>query len=321
MSVVQSALPSPIPVVTIGGYLGAGKTTLVNHLLRQANGRRLAVLVNEFGSLPIDADLIEAQDENMISISGGCVCCSYGNDMVAALEDMAAMAPRPDLVLLEASGVALPGAVRDLIGLLADYRHQGVTVLADAETVRKRAQDTYMGDTILRQLADADLLVLNKADLVAEPALASLRDWLQTSAPAAAIITTSHAMVPLDVIGGLAAGAPKVGHHHHHVEDSFETESFTLEAPADPEGLASALASPAYALVRAKGFVRDGAGTLIEVQTVGRRWDVRPARTKVTPGVVCIGLKGQCDMAGVAALFTRLAEPHPSQPVLSGSAP
>ena len=72
-----------VPVTLIGGYLGAGKTTLVNHLLRNADGRRLAVLVNEFGELPIDADLIEARDGNLISISGGCICCSFGSDLLA----------------------------------------------------------------------------------------------------------------------------------------------------------------------------------------------------------------------------------------------
>ena len=78
----------PLPVTVIGGYLGAGKTTLVNSLLRQANGQRLAVLVNEFGELPIDADLIEGQDENVINIAGGCICCSYGSDLIMALQDL-----------------------------------------------------------------------------------------------------------------------------------------------------------------------------------------------------------------------------------------
>ena len=77
---------TPLPVTVIGGYLGAGKTTLVNRLLRQADGLRVAVLVNEFGKLPIDADLIESRDENVINIAGGCVCCSYGSDLIVAGE-------------------------------------------------------------------------------------------------------------------------------------------------------------------------------------------------------------------------------------------
>ena len=157
-----------LPVTIIGGYLGAGKTTLVNHLLRNADGKRLAVLVNEFGELPIDEDLIEAQDDTMISIAGGCVCCSYGNDLTLAMMDLAKLQPRPDHVLLEASGVALPGAIAASISLLQGFQIDGVVVLADAETIRQQAEDTYVGDTIERQLHDADLVVLSKADLVDE---------------------------------------------------------------------------------------------------------------------------------------------------------
>ena len=129
----------PIPVTVIGGYLGSGKTTLVNHLLRTAAGRRIAVLVNEFGALPIDADLIEARDDTMIKLSGGCVCCSYGSDMMAALMDIQQLRPAPDHVLLEASGVALPGAVAQSVELLSGCRLDSTVVLADAETVEERA--------------------------------------------------------------------------------------------------------------------------------------------------------------------------------------
>ena len=138
----------PLQVTVVGGYLGAGKTTLVNHLLRNADGLRLAVLVNEFGELPIDADLIEAEDDKIISIAGGCVCCSYGNDLMLALMDLAKMKPRPDHVLLESSGVAIPGSIAASIGLLADFSADGVVILADAETIRKNAADRYVGDTV-----------------------------------------------------------------------------------------------------------------------------------------------------------------------------
>ena len=94
MSASAAEANEVLPVTVIGGYLGAGKTTLVNHLLRNADGLRIAVLVNEFGTLPIDADLIEAQDDNVIAIAGGCVCCSYGNDLVMAMIELARMEPR-----------------------------------------------------------------------------------------------------------------------------------------------------------------------------------------------------------------------------------
>ena len=136
----SDAINAKLPVTIIGGYLGAGKTTLVNHLLRHADGVRLAVLVNEFGALPIDSDLIESQDDNIISIAGGCVCCSYGNDLIVSMVDLARMQPRPEHVLIESSGVALPGAIAATVDLLADYRFDGIATLVDAETAKERNQ-------------------------------------------------------------------------------------------------------------------------------------------------------------------------------------
>ena len=160
--------PSPIPATVIGGYLGAGKTTLVNHLLRTANGLRLAVLVNEFGALPIDDDLIIAREDNLISLAGGCVC-SFGSDLMAALMDLSQISPPPERVLIEASGVAMPGAIAASVDLLTAYAVDGVLVLADSETVRTRADDLFMGDTIRRQLGEADLILLSKCDVPAAP--------------------------------------------------------------------------------------------------------------------------------------------------------
>jgi G3E family GTPase len=107
-----------IPVTIVGGYLGAGKTTLVNHLLRHSQGRRIAVLVNDFGELAIDAELIEARDGDMLQLAGGCVCCSFGSDLLAALLRLRDMQPAPRHILIETSGVALPGAVARTLTLV-----------------------------------------------------------------------------------------------------------------------------------------------------------------------------------------------------------
>ena len=92
-----------LPVVIIGGYLGAGKTTLINHVLRNAGGRRVAVLVNDFGEINIDADLIEGATAGVLSLSGGCLCCSFGDDLVGTLQALAQGDGRPDVVLIELS--------------------------------------------------------------------------------------------------------------------------------------------------------------------------------------------------------------------------
>ncbi|MCW5737923.1 MAG: GTP-binding protein, partial [Enhydrobacter sp.] len=107
-----------LPVTLIGGYLGAGKTTLVNGLLRAADGRKLCVLVNDFGSVPIDRDLIVAAGGDTLELSGGCVCCEYGSDLIATLADLPARQPQAERVLLETSGVALPDQVAAALSLL-----------------------------------------------------------------------------------------------------------------------------------------------------------------------------------------------------------
>ena len=117
----STGVPLTLPVTVIGGYLGAGKTTLINHLLRTASGMRLAVLVKEFGALSIDEDLIEAEQDDIISIAGGCICCSFGDDLSAALMDICAFKPPPDHILIEASGVAIPAAIDTSLTVLPGF--------------------------------------------------------------------------------------------------------------------------------------------------------------------------------------------------------
>ena len=195
---------APLPVTVVGGYLGAGKTTLVNSLLRQADGRRLAIMVNEFGALPIDASLVEAADDRIVSLTGGCVCCSYGEDLVSSLVMLAALEPRPDHVLLEASGVAFPGAIAGTVGLLQDFALDGAVVLADAETVRDRTGDRYLGSTVRRQLAEADLILLNKCDLAGDAA--AVEAWLGETAPGARVVRTVRSGAPIDIVLGAWTG-------------------------------------------------------------------------------------------------------------------
>jgi len=194
----------PLSTIVLGGYLGAGKTTLLNHLLRHAQGRRIAVMVNDFGDIGIDADLIESTDGEVMNLSGGCICCSVGSDLVAALMTLPQRVPPPDLVLIETSGVALPGSVARGARLAPGIEIDAVVVLVDAETLRIRANDRHVGDTVMQQLAEADLLVLNKIDLVDKPALDATRHWLAGIAPHARLIESVEAGLPAELILGLA---------------------------------------------------------------------------------------------------------------------
>ena len=295
-------MSTDLPVTVIGGYLGSGKTTLVNHLLRHADGCRLAVMVNDFGTLPIDADLIEAEDETIKAITGGCLCCSFGNDLAGALADLKALPNPIDHILIEASGVALPGAIASSIELLQGFQHNGVAVLCDVETVQKRARDKYMGDTIQRQLDDADLLLLNKVDLVSDAFLASSKAWLAGAAPNTPIIACTFGTIPLGVLidPNFSIKAPVSGPTHD-VQSAFRTIAFEIGHPVDANLLAKALADPKMGLVRAKGFVHELGGGMTTIQIVGERFSVSPAPASAGCGLVCIGPIDQINEAAIRA--------------------
>jgi G3E family GTPase len=322
-----------LPTVVVGGYLGAGKTTLVNHLLRHAAGRRIAVMVNDFGEIGIDADLVESRDDDVMNLAGGCVCCAFGSDLIGALMALPERDPRPDLVLIETSGVALPGSVARSVRLAPGIEVDGVVVLADAETVRARADDPYVGDTVRQQLAEADLLILNKVELVSADALAGLRGWIASVAPRARIVETSEARVPPELVIGLhdgdagtpreaAAGGLLTGGGRRIAAPPaaaalFESASFEIDATVDAQALGRALADPSLWLVRAKGIVRDRDGRWTVLQAVGPRVRVTAADEAAlrSPGsrgrVVAIGLRGRFDAAAVRARIDAAAASEP----------
>lgn len=293
----------PVPVTVVGGYLGAGKTTLVNALLRQANGLRLAVLVNDFGALPIDADLIEAQEGNVVSIAGGCVCCSYGSDLIAALMQLATLSPRVDHVLIETSGVALPGQVASALTLLSGFALDAVVTLVDAGNVRAQAADVYLADTITRQLADAHLVILNKCDLVDAGLQAELEAWIAAQALQAGLVTARQGAVPLAIVLGrrLARHGAPHGHAHrlgHAHGGDYVSQVLDVREVRDVTALAAALQTPELGLLRAKGIVRGPDGAAYVVQLAGRHTSITPARADQVPkGLVIIGLAGRADLA------------------------
>ncbi len=208
MSDMPSAAPrEPIQLTVIGGFLGAGKTTLLNRLLRDAGDRRLAVLVNDFGAINVDAELVEAQAGEMVTLTNGCICCSVGGDFIGELALLRERRDPPRHVVVEASGVADPGAIVALGGL-PGYRKDAAVVVVDAETVRDNAAHEVIGHQIVGQLRAADLLVLNKTDLVDAERLAGTRAWLrELCGPSTAIIDAAFGEVPVDVVLGSDTGA------------------------------------------------------------------------------------------------------------------
>jgi G3E family GTPase len=310
--------PGLIPTLIVGGYLGAGKTTLVNHLLRHADGRRIAVMVNDFGELTIDADLIEGAEGSVLALAGGCVCCSFGSDLLGALQDVLQRQPPPDLILIETSGVALPAAVARSARLLPGLRIEGIVLMLDAETVRQRSADPYVGDLVRQQLLDADLLILNKTELCSPTQLVELNAWLPTmTTPGTPVVPANQARVPPELVLGFHAGwaanpqgtngdalarwaAQPITHPITppiaSAADRFVNELFVLSAPLDLQQLLAALTAPDSGVVRAKGWLTDLAGQRHLLQQVGRRAELLPLAPKAGPPgpgrLLVIGLAG-----------------------------
>ena len=281
-----------LPTLVIGGYLGAGKTTLVNHLLRHAGGRRIAVLVNDFGEISIDADLIEGADGEVLSLAGGCICCSFGADLVGALQRLAAREPRPELVLLECSGVGLPAAVARTARLASGVRIEGIVTVVDALALREQLVQPYVGDTVRQQLVEADLLVLGKADRVPASALQDLQRWLHEAGITAPCVPAEQGRVaPELVIGlrlesefGLGLGAegaqdrpfaPRSPAWAAHAASRYVAETVRPARALDVAALGAELLSKG--VLRAKGLLLDVSGQWLELHVAGRRLDVRAA--------------------------------------------
>lgn len=153
-----------LPCLIISGFLGSGKTTYLNSLLREANGLRLGVLVNDFGDVPIDYDLIESADDNVLELSGGCVCCTYGGDLLSALTQMIARPNRFDALIIETSGLSLPGIVAASVKLVPGIKRVCVLGLVDGLCLASLVADKFLSDTIVRQIQESDLILLTKVD-------------------------------------------------------------------------------------------------------------------------------------------------------------
>ena len=192
----------------LGGYLGAGKTTLLNEVLAATRGRRVAVVVNDFGSVNVDADLVGSRAEDTLELSDGCVCCSLSDGMATVLERLRALEPAPEHVLVEVSGVGDPAAVAGW-GDHPGFHRNGIVVCADVGTVRERAADRWVGDTVVRQLRAADTVLLTRADLAGPDRVEAVAAWVAQVAPAAEVVRDRQAVVAgLDRGFGLPQPSP-----------------------------------------------------------------------------------------------------------------
>ena len=323
-----------IPVTLIGGYLGAGKTSLLNHLLTHAGGERLAVLVNDFGALGLDAALVARRDTDTVTLTNGCVCCSIADDFGAALDAQVRAEEPPERIVVETSGVAEPAKTARYASGWPGVRLDAVLTVVDLETIRARAKDRFVGDLVVRQVESADLIVANKSDRVDASTRRSATQWLARRAPRAAQVETRHGRVAPAVVlgvelresGGFGEGvgdgrirsrspnAPAspasepcgpMGPEIHTATDHdalppFVRVSCRVDDPLDRAALVTALDTLPGTVMRFKGVVRlrEDPDRPHVLQGVGRRWSLEPAPSHV-PAALGIGDGSAIDLIGV----------------------
>jgi len=247
----------PVPILLVAGFLGAGKTTVVNHLLAHAEGRRIAALVNDFGAINIDAELITGASEGVVSLSNGCICCSLEGDLLRTLATLLRRDPRPEFIVIETSGVANPSdIVRSLMDPVIWREAPLETVLCVMDVTTPLA--TLDDDALLRsQLRAASVVALSKVDLVDAAGAARTRDAVRALSPAAVVVDAPHGDIPTallfpdDVDSVRKLREPD---SRRPAADRFETLSWTSERPMSVPRLQQAIGRLAPKLARAKGL-------------------------------------------------------------------
>lgn len=263
-----------VPVTLLGGYLGAGKTTVLNELLARTD-RPIAVLVNDVGTVNIDAALIAKTHGDTVELTDGCICCSLAGGLADAFTSLRERPTPPDHVVIELSGVADPRRVLPWASS-PGFRLDGVVVIVDPTTFTEREADTSTGPYVRAQVEAADLLMLSKLDLADDADIERTRHRLAELAPCTATVDGD----PAAAAGMLDAGTRR----EHDVArtppatlfDAHETWTVAIPDPIDRAGISALVASLPANVVRAKGVAASTGGERLLIQVVGSRVAIEP---------------------------------------------
>jgi G3E family GTPase len=286
MMKIRNDSTKAIPLTILTGFLGAGKTTLLNRILGGDHGLQVAVLVNDFGKINIDAELVVGVENNMISLANGCICCQIRDDLVKSVIDLLGREKPVDYIILEASGVAEPGSIAMTFldpKLNDQIRLDSITCVVDAEQIFAHPEFPELAELKLRQIAFADMVILNKTDLVNKEQITKVNAWIDDRINRIRIVETSFCNVPYEILLGVGRFDPAraldyhtENHHETNHGSIFSTWSYETKHPISLAALQEVAKKLPGTIYRCKGviYAAEQPDTRLSLQIVGRRVDV-----------------------------------------------
>lgn len=294
-TVISSGRGKPVTIIT--GFLGSGKTTLLNHILNNRQNLKIAVIVNEFGEIDIDSQLLVSVDENMVQLSNGCICCTINKNLLDTVYELINRDDSVDYIVVETTGIAdpFPIVLSFISTELQDMTHiDSVLTVVDAESF---TPNHYDSEAVRNQLIFGDIILLNKTDLVTPQQVNEIEACIHSFKQGARVIPTQYAQVPLPLILNVNFNDPSLyqssasaahyleqehhAHHSHHLEnDGFMAVSFEIDRPFNLPKFQIFIDNLSPNIYRAKGILWFQGSQLRHVfQLTGKRCDLKSERS------------------------------------------